>query len=531
MFAAERVPYHQTNSFTKIVNGYLSGAEDLRHFYAFPPTVGGITSAIEKKKSQALDRGLLVRELKNQYNVVRVNPQVVKNIELLNSTHTFTICTAHQPNLFTGPLYFMYKIIHAIRLADFLKKSLPQYDFVPVYYMGCEDADFDELNHTFINGKKLEWNKQQTGAVGRMKVDQELLHLIDEMDAQLYLFPHGAEVTALLKRCYAEGREIQSATFELINELFGRFGLVVLIPDNTALKQKMLHVFEQDIFHQSSSSLVAKTSSRLETHYKVQAHPREINLFYLEGNIRERIVKTGDQYKIHNTSLSFSEEELKKELNKHPERFSPNVILRGLFQETILPNVVFIGGGGELAYWLQLKDLFDHYSVPFPVQVLRNSFLIIQPEQDTLLNKIGIECKDVFSTELEMMNRVLEQQQKKPTLNGELHEIQAIYERLQQTAANVDSTLLQHVAALKQRSVKQLYELEKKMVRSERKKHEAVMNRISRVKKELFPNNNLQERVENFSSFYARWGHEFMDSIYQNSLTLEQEFVIIKLAT
>src|SRR5688500_2276364 len=314
MFSTHLIPYNRTNSFSKIVLDYLDASENLKTFYSFPPNEKGIEEIIEQKKKQIINRELLVEELQKQYVPVKSSDCVIKNIELLTEKDTFTICTAHQPNLFTSPLYFMYKILHTIKLADTLKGKFPQHNFVPVYYMGSEDADFAELNHTYVKGKKIEWKKLQSGAVGRMLVDALLIQLIDELQSQLYAEAYIDDVIDSLKRCYTIGKTIQTATFELVNELYGKYGLVVLIPDNIALKRQMISVFADDIFNQTFSSIVAKTSERLEQHYKVQANPREINLFYLKNDIRERIVKQGEEFHIHNTDIKFSKEELKNEL-------------------------------------------------------------------------------------------------------------------------------------------------------------------------------------------------------------------------
>lgn len=528
MFIPHRIPYYQTNSFTKIVIDYLQSSEQLKPFYNYPPTIEGIAKTIEQKKKQGVDRRLLVEELNKQYARVAVNTTVKKNIELLADENCFTVCTAHQPNLFTGPLYFMYKILHAIKLCGFLREKFPNYSFVPVYYMGSEDADFAELNHTYVEGKKIEWKKKQTGAVGRMLVDNTLVQLIDELQNQLYAAAHVAEVIEVLKRCYTEGKTIQEATFEIVHALYGNYGLVVLIPDNANLKRQMLPVFRDDIFQQTSSSIVEKTSALLEQHYKVQANPREINLFYLKDDIRERIIRQGEKFVIHNTEISFTEEELHKELESHPERFSPNVILRGLYQDTILPNIAFIGGGGELAYWLQLKDLFTRYNVAFPVLVLRNSFLIIEKQWKAQLDKLGLNTPDVFRSEFDLLNLVIEKQGKKPQLNGELTRVTEVYAQLDELASGIDKTLSQHIAALKARTIKQLHALEKKLMRAERKKHEVLQNKIARLKQMLFPLNGLQERVENFSSFHAKWGRSFIDGIFEHSPGLEQEFVVLE---
>jgi uncharacterized protein YllA (UPF0747 family) len=252
-------------------------------------------------------------------------------------------------------------------------------------------------------------------------------------------------------------------------------------------------------------------------------------LFYLKNDIRERIIKTGNSFAVYNTDVRFTQQELKLELDNYPERFSPNVILRGLFQEMFLPNVAFIGGGGELAYWFQLKDLFTHYAVPFPVMILRNSFLIIENQAKHLIDKLGISTEQIFTSPLEILNTIIEKEGKKPQLNGELDQLFFVYEELKKTVSTVDTSLVKHIEALKVRSGNQLKEVEKKMLRTERKKHEAEKRQIAKLRQQLFPKNVLQERVENLSSFYARQGHDFINELYSHSLLLEQQFTVLSI--
>lgn len=528
MFAVQHISYNQTNAFTKIVLDYLNGAGSLRDFYDELPTTEGIRATIEKKKHQNIDRETLVRVLREQYQQVTTPPEVQKNIDLLISPNTFTFCTAHQPNLFTGPLYFVYKILHTIKLAHEFNQHMPGYQFVPVYYMGSEDADFAELNHTYVDGKKIEWKKEQKGAVGRMIVDRTLVQLIDELEGQLINEEHGEEVIGLLRKSYSNGKTIQQATFELLNELYGSYGLVVLIPDHHQLKARMQDVFLNDLFENTSSEIVQQTSEKLGAHYNVQAHPREINLFYLKDDIRERIIRKGNDFLVNNTKLKFTEEEIRTELQHHPERFSPNVILRGLYQETILPNLAFIGGGGEMAYWLQLKDLFHHYGIVYPVLVLRNSFLIVEKKWREKLERTGLNYTEIFHPVDELMKKLVFKNSKhQVALNGNFEKAEVLFEEISRQAGSIDPTLSIHVQALKARSLKNLQELEKKMMRAEKRKFSDQERQIQAIKSVWFPGNGLQERKENFSGFYAKWGRGFIGALYQNSLSLEQEFTLL----
>lgn len=525
-----RLPYRQTGAFSKIALDYIDQAAALKPFFAHPPNLQGIQKAIDARKKFATNREVLVQEVKKQYEGIETSDKVKKNIESLLSADTFTITTAHQNNIFTGPLYFIYKIVHAIKLADHLKASLPKQNFVPVFYIGSEDADLEELNHIHLGGEKLIWETKQTGAVGKMKIDIGLIKLIAKMQGQLSVLPNGNEIISQLKEYYKEGTTIQDATFRFVNNLFAEYGLIVLLPDNAALKKQMIKIFEDDLLNQTASDIVEKTVERLQgAGYKAQANPREINLFYLLDDKRERIIKQGTRYKAQGTSLDMSEDELKDELRNYPERFSPNVILRGLYQETILPDIAFIGGAGEEAYWLLLKDLFEHYKIPFPVLVLRNSFLIVEKKWQEKISHLGLTVEDFFLPEQELLNRLVAKESRNETkLNGPLTELEQLYDSFKKQAKTVDSTLEKHVDALKLQTVQRLQELEKKMLRAEKRKFTDQQRQIHAIKEHLFPGNGLQERYENLSYFYAKWGKEFIQLLFEKSLSLEQEFVIIQ---
>jgi bacillithiol synthase len=529
MFGASRLSYKKTNFFSNIVLDYLQQDDRLSQFYSFPPAIEGIKKAIEEKQHQKIDRKVLVQVLREQYSLVDTDASITKIIDSLLSDRTFTVCTAHQPNLFSGPLYFIYKILHVIKICHHLKNEFPENDFVPVFYMGCEDADLDELNHFTVAGKRYVWETNQSGAVGRMFIDKNILRLIDELQNQIGIGSYGNEIISVLKDCFKEGDTIQNATFNFIHSLFASYGLLVLIPDHSELKKQMILVFKDDLLKNKPSEIVETTCKKLSENYPVQAHPREINLFYLKDDIRERIEKKGSKYHVINTDIQFSEDEIKIELEKHPERFSPNVILRGLFQETILPNIAFIGGGGELAYWLQLKDLFKAYTINFPVLFLRNSFLLIDQKWQQKIDKLHLDIPSLFLPEDDIMKLIVQKTSgKKISLNGEFENVSLLYDQVINQANEIDPTLAEHATAIKTKSINLLKTLEKKMLRSEKRKFADQRRQIQQIKSALFPDNSLQERVENFNGYYAKWGKDFIDALYESSPVVDAEFTILQ---
>ncbi|HEY8389297.1 MAG TPA: bacillithiol biosynthesis cysteine-adding enzyme BshC, partial [Parasegetibacter sp.] len=461
----------KTGFFSELVLDYVNGKDSLRPFFSHEPNRDGLLHSIKSRQNFNTNRNLLVETLIKQYSHVPYSDIIRKQLDLLKESTTFTITTAHQPNIFTGYLYFVYKILHAVKLCRQAKEWYPQFNFVPVYYMGSEDADLDELGTIFIDGEPLKWNTDQTGAVGRMDPGS-LDTVIERLNGQFSVLPYGKELISIFKSCYLESDSIQLATFRLVHQLFEKFGLLVLIPDNAVLKSTMIPVFTDELLHQRSSGLVNKTLADLTSAgYKAQASPREINLFYLDGNKRERIIKEGEEWQVLNSNIKWKEEEILTELNTHPEKFSPNVILRGIFQETILPDIAFIGGGGELAYWLELKGLFNTYQVPFPVLILRNSFLFVSREMKNKIEKSGLTTEELFLTENEILSRrALQSAKEQLNIEPEFSKINGLYEQIRNKAMEVDATLDAHVGAIKADALKKIHGLQKKMMRAEKRK-------------------------------------------------------------
>jgi len=527
-FTAQRVPYQQTGYFSRIITDYLNGNDFLKNYYEHPVSFSGIEAAINQRERFPTDRSLLVKSLETQYTDLPIEDAVKKNIESLSDKNTFTVTTAHQPAIFTGNLYFIYKILHTVKIAKTLSVSYPDRYFVPVFFMGSEDADLDELGNIYLDNEKLVWDTKQTGAVGRMRTEG-LEKIIDRIEGEFAVDPFGPELINLLKDCYLHSENIQQATLKLLNHLFGSYGLIVLIPDNRLLKSVMRGIFRDDLTTHLPFEITGNNLEHLSTQYPIQANPREINLFYLKDNIRERLEIKDGRYSVNNTNIHFSSEEMEKELAGFPERFSPNVILRGLYQDTILPNIVFVGGGGEMSYWLELKPLFKHYGVPYPVLILRDSFLLIKKNWKAKMEKAGLSSEDVFKPEEKLMEDFIRHHSDRQlSLTSQMADLHVFYCNIKNISGIVDKTLEQHVDKLESQALQKLEELEKKILRAEKKNHEDVRRMIHEIREALFPMESLQERIDNFIPWYAEYGKAFLELIYQHSLTLEQEFVILE---
>eukprot|EP00903_Cladosiphon_okamuranus_P000206 g206.t1 len=283
------------------------------------------------------------------------------------------------------------------------------------------------------------------------------------------------------------------------------------------LKRLFIPIMEEELFQQPSQAFVEKAQQELEAAgFSGQAYARDINLFYLRDGLRERIELNDGKYQVLNTDYAFTREEIKQELHSHPERFSPNVIMRPLYQEKVLPNLAYIGGGGELAYWLERKEQFAHFGLNFPMLIRRNSLLWLDKGTVKKMSKLELEVEDLFvETEALLKQFVKSQTDNELTIAEEKAQLEALFTSIADKARDIDPTLAKAIEAEYTRQAKSVDNLEGRLMRAEKQKHEIALNQIRKLKEKLFPNNGLQERYDNFLNFYTRYGHDFISTLIE----------------
>lgn len=525
---AHTLPLADTRAFSPMMLDYVGRAAHLRPFITDFPSVDAVKQQLLRKQFPPSNRQVLVEVLRAQYEGFNTSEQVQQNLENLQHENTFTVCTAHQPSVFTGHLYFIYKTLHAIRLSQELNEALAPARFVPVFYVGSEDNDLDEIGELNVGGERWQWQTQQRGACGRMRTT-EMEPLLKAVQAVLNeQVPGEKALKQLFARAYNGEHTLAEATRRVLNDLFGHLGLLVLDADEARLKRQFVPVMKDELLQQMSFPMVNQSIAELSKHYKTQASPRELNLFYLYDQLRERIEKQDQGWKVVHTDLVFSEEELLAELEAHPERFSPNVILRPLYQESILPNVLFVGGGGEMAYWMQLKRLFDHRGIAFPLLQLRQSFLWIAPRTGQVMKKNGISLQDVFLSPDEYLklhiqedSRLLELE----TLEGELAEVLS---RISELSVDISPNLHRSTEAHHTHLRKVQQRVRQKFMSHLRRKETDRLNAFLSVKQHLFPEGTLQERHENLVMLVKSMGADWLTILLQGMPGFAQDFVVLQ---
>jgi bacillithiol synthase len=522
------VTYQDSGYFSKIITDYLDQVPSMEPFYNHFPSLDNFALQIsEKAKSfNQNSRKILVSELEAQYVNIKASQTTLSNIKLLEDENTYTITTGHQLNLFTGPLYFLYKIVSVLNLCKELKQKYPNQNFVPIYWMATEDHDFEEINYFSYKNKKIKWDKNTSGPVGRLDLEG-LKNVFEVFSNEIGFGENAKNLGTLFEEAYLQNHNLAEATRVLTNKIFASQGLVIIDGDNQELKKIFAPLVKDELINQNSFFAVSKTIQHLKD-YKIQVNPREINLFFIENGLRERIIFENDTYKINNTNLVFTTAQILKILEKNPEKFSPNVILRPLYQEVILPNLCYIGGGGELAYWLELKNLFNDNNITFPMLLLRNSVVIVSQKQIEKMKKLKLSWKQLFQNQQQLVNDIAKKLSKNEIdFSKQKMFLSKQFEALYKQAKQTDKSFRGAVAAQEKKQMNGLDYLEKRLLVANKRKNAETINRVTSLQNEIFPNQSLQERQLNFSEFFESNGDLLIQKLLEQLNPLSQNFEII----
>lgn len=531
-FDLHKVPIERTKAFSKLVIDYANDDEKLRNLYGLRPEAQLFEKQMKAKSHfDSEHRYALVKALTEQYGRLKDvqvdSDRVEKNVIDLEHANTFTVTTGHQLNLFTGPLYFWYKIVHAINLARSLKETYPEYQFAPVYWMATEDHDFDEINHINLFGGKPRWDRPDGGAVGRMDL-QGMNQVLSDLAAVMGPGANAHYLNDLFQRAYGQQDTLADATRYLVHELFAEEGLVIVDGDDRSLKELFVDAVDSEMREQTTFKKSVEAVQKLDSEYHVQVNPREINLFYLDDQGRQRLEANDRGWHVVDRDKSFTPETFDAERAKHPERFSPNVLMRPLYQEVILPNLAYIGGGAEVAYWLELKASFDAHEVPFPILFLRNSALVISKKNDSKRSRLGLELEELFESTEELVERcVSEHSNEKLDFSEYRKMLEGMFSDMEEVAGRTEKSFEGAVRAQEQKQLNGLDKLNKRLLKAEKRKHEQLAERVRELKLAIFPKGKLQERFDNFIPLYLEYGDDFKRALLDHLDPVSFDFHVL----
>ncbi len=462
-------------------------------------------------------RAQICNILTAQYSSLQEDPVTKSQIAKLGNDNCYTVICAHQPVLFGGPAYWIYKIASTISLAQRLKAQFPELEFVPVYFCGSEDHDFEEISSVRFFSKSFKWTENSGVAVGRLPTNN-ILPVIDALKDVFKNDPNALRFFETQNEHLKNSPDYKSYFRAFTHELFGKYGLLHFDPDDPEAKKIFKPIIEKELkeeFIFKNSEENAQIISKLG--FTPQVNARPVNLFFHHPTSRQRILRTNEnEYTLADSNVRWTQTEILDHLHQSPQDFSPNVLLRPLYQEYLFPNIAFIGGGAEIAYWLQLTGAFKSAKIPYPALIRRLSAIHIDHKLRQKIDKSNFEIEDFLKPEhlLEKayLNSITDE---KPIADSSFHEIIRSIDKLRNQFSSFDEPSKISMEAEIQKALKSLEHIQQKQLRFLKNKHESELRTLKSIREQLLPDNNLQERVINQLPVYFKYKNSYLDLLME----------------
>lgn len=527
-FNSEIIPIRSLEHLIKDLDyAFQTHDEKLLPFIGKMPTSSNFQTQINTKSFTSEKRIKLNKIITQQYKNCEIDTLEQPNLEKILELNTFFVTTAHQPNLMTGPSYFFYKIISTIKLAQLINNENHNSHTIPCYVIGSEDHDFEELGHFYLLGNRIELTQNRGIAFANYPIE-DLIPVVEKIKNILPPSTNTSNLVTLLEKCIRQTKTIGEFTMLFMHEIFGKYGLVIIDMAGREAKLAFAPIMMEELTKSISYPLVQNTILKKQSqNLGAQAFPREINLFYHGKNGRIRIEKVSDGWQTIDKTHQWNASQLEDDMARTPENFSPNVILRPLIQELILPNIAYVGGPGEMAYWMERMDQFNHYQIEFPILVRRDSFFILSEKLLKKWQKLGLPIRELFKSKEDLIKKINEDNFDQTIMVDFRRDIINALDQLVQKSQAIDDPLRQSMEAEKARWIKNIDNVESKISKAMKIKNDAFIQSGLQVQGTLFPNGNWQERTESFLGFIAQFGFELIDYLIQEANPLQSEIKII----
>jgi bacillithiol biosynthesis cysteine-adding enzyme BshC len=478
----------------------------------------------------------------SQYHGFNLSETTKNNIDLLKEKNTLAVVTGQQLGILGGPLYTLYKIITVIKLAEHLKERYDAYNFVPVFWLEGDDHDFEEVRSLNVINELNEVTKisyddeiideEIRQSVGYLKIKESISPFFDILDKNLRDTEFKPDLLKKLKESYSVGKTFKQSFRELISWLFDEYGLIIFDPQDIIIKNLLKPVFKKEInnFRQHTEKLV-QISATLEEIYHAQVKVRPVNLFYSNEDGRFLIEPVENEFRLRRKRKKFTQEEIINEIDNKPENFSPNVLLRPICQDYILPTAFYVGGPSEISYFAQLTSLYDFYNLTSPIIYPRISATIYEKNLEKIFEKYNLSFGDIFIDSNELKTRIINSFSKNSIddiFAESNNQIEVVIDRLKEKLFEFDKTIADATGKYRQKIISYIDELKSKAIEAQKKKHEITLRQIDKLTNSLFPNNNLQERGLNFVYFYDKYGEGFMKRLFDELKINNFDHQIIK---
>lgn len=463
-----------------------------------------------------------------QYQGLSPSQKTKNNINSLKEKNTLAVVTGQQLGILGGPLYTFYKIITAIKLSEYLKDRYDGYNFVPVFWLESDDHDFEEIRSIEIINElneltKISYNDglpedEIRNSVGYLNINGNISPFFDDLTKNLRDTEFKQDFLNRIKEIYSAGKSFKQSFKELIFWLFDQYGLIIFDPQDIIVKNLLNPVFKKEInnFRRYTEKLV-DVSAKLEELYHAQVKVRPVNLFYRNDEGRFLIEPVDNEFRLRRKRKKFTQEEIIDEIDKNPENFSPNVLLRPICQDYILPTAFYVGGPSEISYFAQITHLYDFYNLEQPIIYPRASATIIEKNLENILEKYNLSFEDIFIKSDELKTKIINSISKNSVddIFAEANnQIDLALDHLKEKLFEFDKTTADATAKYRQKIIRYLDEIKAKAMDAQKKRHEITLRQIDKLTTSLFPNNNLQERELNFVYFFNKYGENFINRIF-----------------
>lgn len=502
------LPLSASGLLSPLMQALAQRDERVREVLGKVPDASGWAASVRARKTFPGFPVEVASAIRRQQAWLGFSPAQERNLLDLEQGRAFTVTTGHQLSVLGGPLFFFIKLAQVIRLSRFAEQMMPDCRVVPVFWMATEDHDLDEITRFRFFGHDLSMAVPEggLGAVGRLDAAvvaplREALSAFRDVDA----------VLALWDRHYVSGRTLSQATRSLVQEVAGAEGLLVLDADDAALKACFAPWMRRELQEQGAQREVEEATRRLSElgllpSGKGQVTARPINLFYLENLRRTRLVQAEFGVALNDGNKTWSQKEVEEELADHPERFSPNVVLRPLYQEVLLPNLAYVGGPGELSYWLQLTQLFDKEDVPMPLLVLRNSLVYQDFGTCNKWKKLPLGDWDWLLAESVLMEKLLEQAAlPEDDFSSIDRSLDGVLDSLKDRLAHADASLGPWAEAEATRIRQQVEQMKGRYRKTRKSSQDLALQHIRKVQQKWLPGGALHERTDNLFQYGSSW--------------------------
>ena len=515
---------------TSLFTDYISSYDNVKRF--FPGNFRdpkAWQSILEKVSKRTISRSDLTRILSVQNRNFHCGVKTLSNIDLLLNDNTVAVVTGQQVGLFTGPLYTIYKTITTLKLVDSLRELHPDYNFVPVFWLEGEDHDYEEVNSVTILNKsndltRLEYlieNKSKgdnLGAVGQLELGDSIAELFQRVDAEIQDTEFKPKVTELFRIAYQKGMNFNRAFVHLMNDLLEDSGLIFLDPHDPEFKTLLAPIFRKELETTPAlCQLVIDQSAEVEKSYHAQVKPKPINLFFFHNGGRYLLEPRPDGFGLKGTRQHFSHQHILDLVDRDPSVFSPNVVLRPICQDWLLPTAAYVAGPGEISYFAQLGPLYKEFGIPEPLIYPRASATIVEEKVEKVLSRFNLPVTE-FLRDVELLKqRVAEQVSEiklEELFGGTTVALNEALQSLRNGLSKIDPTLLGALDTAKNKIDFQIDVLKQKTTAAQKRQNEVALRQVEKAAHHLFPSSNFQERELNVLHFLNKYGLEFLRWLY-----------------